>query len=69
MWLMIILKVTKNHSFTASLKNIFLEKPQEGGSGKLAPLAFLGLTKCYTFLGCVFDGSDFWKFYTSPIFH
>ena len=30
MWLMIILKVTRNQSFTFSLENSFLEKPQGG---------------------------------------
>ena len=33
MWLMIILKVTEKQGSTLSLKNRFLEKPQEGGSG------------------------------------
>ena len=28
MWLMIILKVTKNHGFTLSLEDKFFEKPQ-----------------------------------------
>ena len=30
LWLIIILKVTKNHGFTLSLEDIFLEKPQDG---------------------------------------
>ena len=33
---MIVLKATKNHDFTVSLKNTFLEKPQ--GGVKLTPL-------------------------------
>ena len=32
MWLMIILKVGKNHGFTLSLEDTFLEKPQEGSN-------------------------------------
>ena len=30
MWLMIILRVTKNQGFTLSLKDTFFEKPQGG---------------------------------------
>ena len=35
MWLMIILKVTKNQGFTLPLEDIFFEKPQ--GGGKIEP--------------------------------
>ena len=45
MWLIIILKVTKSHSFTLFLENTFLEKHR--GRVKLTP-AFLGLK--YIFL-------------------
>ena len=31
MWLVTILKVTKNQGFTLSLEETFLEKPQGGG--------------------------------------
>ena len=40
MWLMTILKVTKNQGFTLFLENTFLEKPQ---GVKLTPPAFLEL--------------------------
>ena len=39
-WLMIILKVTKEHGFALSLENTFLERPQGG----CAPV-FLGLNR------------------------
>ena len=40
----VILKVTKNHGFTLSLKDTFFEKPQ---GGQIDPPAILGLTlKC-----------------------
>ena len=42
MWLMIILKVTKNQSFTLSLEVTFFEKSQ-GVGGQIDPLAVLGL--------------------------
>ena len=42
MYLMIILKVTKNQGFTLSLKDTFFEKPQ-GGGGQIDPPAVLGL--------------------------
>ena len=45
MWLMIILKVTKNQGFTLPLEDIFFEKPQ--GGGKLNPPAVLGLKAKY----------------------
>ena len=35
MCLMIIIKVTKNHGFTLSLEDTFLEKPQ--GAGQIDP--------------------------------
>ena len=35
MWLMIILKVTKNQGLTLSLENTFLEKPQGGEGGQI----------------------------------
>ena len=34
MYLMIILKVTKNQSFTLSLEDTFFEKPLGGGGGE-----------------------------------
>ena len=40
MWLMIILKVTKNQEFTIALLDTSLKKPQEGSN---CPPAFLGL--------------------------
>ena len=57
MYLMMILKVTKNQGFTLSLEDTFFEKPQEGRA-KLSPLpplpptfpAVLGLTN-YVFQG------------------
>ena len=42
MWLMIILKVTKNQGFTFSLEDTVFEKPQ-GGSNWPPPLAVLVL--------------------------
>lgn len=33
MWIMIILKVTKNNCFTLSLEDEFFEKPQGGVEG------------------------------------
>ena len=42
MWLMIILKVTKNQGFTISLRKTFLEKPQ--GVGQIESPVFLMLT-------------------------
>ena len=42
MWLMIILKVTKNQSFTFSLEDTVFEKPQ-GGSNWPPPPAVLVL--------------------------
>ena len=41
MYLMIILKVTKNQGFTLSLEDTFFEKPQ--GGGQFDPPAVLGL--------------------------
>ena len=37
MWLMLILKVTKNQGFILSLEHIFLEKPQGGESNSPSP--------------------------------
>ena len=34
MWLMIILKFTKNHSFTISQENTFFKKQQGGSNGE-----------------------------------
>ena len=41
MWLMIILKVTKNQGFTLSLESAFLEKPQGKGEGSSWPPSLL----------------------------
>ena len=43
MWLMIILKVTKNQGFTLSLEDTFLKKPQGGRGGQIDPQVVLGL--------------------------
>ena len=48
MWLMIILKVTKNQNFSLSLEDLFLKKPPGGVGGggvklKLTPQALLEL--------------------------
>ena len=55
MWLMIVLKVTKNYGFTLSLTDTFFGKPQ---GVKLTPLAVLGLKKIknafYFTLKCLF---------------
>ena len=45
MWLMIVLKVTKNQGFTLSLENTFLEKPQ--GCQIDPTSALLGLSAKY----------------------
>ena len=51
MWLMIILKVTKNQGFILSLEDAVFKKPQvvvgggEGGAAQIDPRAFLGLRK------------------------
>ena len=42
MWLLILLKVTKNQAFTLSLEDKFFEKPQGGVQIDLLP-AVLGL--------------------------
>ena len=36
-WLIMILKITKNEDFTVSLEDIFLEKPQGGTKLTLQP--------------------------------
>ena len=42
MWLVIILKVTKNQGFTLSLEDTFFEKPQVGGPNwPLSPSRFM----------------------------
>ena len=49
MWLMIILKVTKNQGFILSLEDAVFKKPQAvvggGGAAQIDPRAFLGLRK------------------------
>ena len=43
MYLIIILKVTKNQSFSRSLEDTFFEKPQGGGQIDPPPPVVLGL--------------------------
>ena len=45
MYFKIILKVTKNQSFTLSLEDSIFEKPQGGGGQIEPPPALLGLIK------------------------
>ena len=47
MWLMIILKVTKNQGFTISVEDTFFEKPQRGVKLTPFPPAVLGLNKSF----------------------
>ena len=50
MWLMTILKVTKNQGFTLSLEDTFLEKPQGGGGWNWPSLPFKEFTKLNKFV-------------------
>ena len=49
MWLMIILKVTKNQGFTLSLEDVFLEKPQEGVNLRVNKGSILNIFKTMSF--------------------
>ena len=60
-WLMIILKFTKNQSFTLSLEDTFLEKPQGGSSWPPDPVVFLGLMQSINHLMFSAPFYQIWK--------